>query len=259
MKHIVQIVAVVVCLGAYSCKAKKGLTKTPGADARDIQDTTFVNTSSCLLANQPACQTMSLRARMSFNDGRSEQAFNATIRWKRDSAIWVSAGLMGFEGARALITQDSFYLMNKLTHELTIKPISYFAQYMPVPATFANVQAILLGQAIDIGSAENRSFSSDSTTVLKQQNNALMQQQIVNRQNCTLQQWLLNDLMVKQAVNTTFTTYETIAAKPFATGRNYHITRGDVVMKLEVEIQKYTINEQLAFPFEINEKYRRIE
>jgi len=258
MKYVSYVVAVIICVGAMSCKTKKGLTKT-GLNAKDIQDTTFLNTSLCLALNEPRCESMSLRSRMSFNDGKSEQQFNATIRWKRDSVIWMSAGLMGFEGARAMITRDSFYLMNKLTRELTIKPISYFAQYMPVPATFGNVQAILLGQGIDIGEAENRSFSSDSTIVLKQQNGKLIQQAIVHKQNCTLQQWLLNDLMVKQGVNATFTTYETIDGRPFATGRHYDITRGDVVMKLEVEIQKYTINEQLAFPFEINEKYKRTE
>lgn len=72
----------------------------------------------------------------------------ATIRLERDKAIWVSVKKFGFEGARALIRPDSFFLYNRLSGDNLAEPLSYVERKYNVPARFDLLQEIILGNAV---------------------------------------------------------------------------------------------------------------
>lgn len=82
------------------------------------------------------------------SDG-SSMGGNATLRMKRDSAIWISVSIMGFEAARILVTQDSFYLMQKLpSKSIMIKGISELENYVGAAINLQQFQNLLLGNLI---------------------------------------------------------------------------------------------------------------
>jgi len=47
-------------------------------------------------------------------------SFNAVIRVQRDSVFWITLRKLGFEGARARITQDSIIVLNRLQREAMV-------------------------------------------------------------------------------------------------------------------------------------------
>lgn len=56
--------------------------------------------------------------------GKEEISFSGTIRMKRDSAVWVSASaFMGVENLRALITQDSVWMLNRVDQTYLAEPL----------------------------------------------------------------------------------------------------------------------------------------
>lgn len=76
----------------------------------------------------------------------SPLTFNGTLRMRRDSAVWISASaMMGMESLRALITQDSVIMVNRMDQTYLAEPLQLVAEKMHLPATLQETQALLLG------------------------------------------------------------------------------------------------------------------
>jgi len=69
-----------------------------------------------------------------------------SLRMRRDSTIWISASaLMGMEGLRTLITQDSVIVINRLDQSYIAEPFQSVVGKLNLPMTFRESQAMLLG------------------------------------------------------------------------------------------------------------------
>lgn len=74
-----------------------------------------------------------------------EFPFSGTLRMRRDSTIWISASaLMGIENLRALITQDSVILINRMDQTYLAEPFSAMVETVCTPS-LQELQAALLG------------------------------------------------------------------------------------------------------------------
>ncbi|HCM77309.1 MAG TPA: hypothetical protein DIS90_13065, partial [Cytophagales bacterium] len=52
------------------------------------------------------------KARLNYNDGKKEREVKATIRVRKDSVIWMTFSVIGVQGGKALINQDSITIVN---------------------------------------------------------------------------------------------------------------------------------------------------
>ncbi|MEJ7658770.1 MAG: DUF4292 domain-containing protein [Hymenobacter sp.] len=88
---------------------------------------------------------LSGRGKVHFKTKDAEQSANFALRVRRDSAIWLSGSLLGFEGVRALLTPDSVRVVNRLKKEYFAGDYAYLSQLLKVPVTYRQMQDILLG------------------------------------------------------------------------------------------------------------------
>ena len=74
------------------------------------------------------------------------------IRTEADSALWLTVRKFGFEGARALVTRDSLWALNRLEREYVAAGAgdipAGIRELLPVAPTLANLQAAFGGQPI---------------------------------------------------------------------------------------------------------------
>ena len=63
----------------------------------------------------------------------NSRSFNADIRWEKNQQIWMSFSIFGFEGVRALFTQDSVHIINKLEKQYYFGDYQSLAQISQVP------------------------------------------------------------------------------------------------------------------------------
>lgn len=106
----------------------------------------FDSVYSKVVANQIQYKTLSERCNLTWDDGNTAQQFNASIRLRKDSLIWMSLGMFGFEGARVLISPDSFRLVNKMTSEHMVRDYNFIQSWILMPVNFEMLQQILAGQ-----------------------------------------------------------------------------------------------------------------
>ena len=75
-----------------------------------------------------------------------ELPFSGSLRMRRDSAIWVSAsGMIGMEACRALVTQDSVIVVNRLDKTYLAEPLAEMTEQLQLPLTLGEGQTLLLG------------------------------------------------------------------------------------------------------------------
>jgi hypothetical protein len=262
--HFLLLIFLLPIFTLPSCKSKKTTKTREHTDNTSTIDVStknefFDNTIASVATKQLQFNNLSLRCKVVYDDGKIKQDFTANIRIKKDSIIWVSlTGIFGIEGARLVVTKDSVLLLNKLTREYLARPISYLSQLIPLSSGYDALQNLLIGQLINIEPAEHRIYEADSLLVLNFQNSNLRQTATVHRQNYTTLDLLLADQLIKQDLKITFGDYRNLSGSAFSFLRFIEVNRGLQKMKINLEVQRYTINEQLTFPLDINGSYKRI-
>ncbi|MEL7160885.1 MAG: DUF4292 domain-containing protein [Bacteroidota bacterium] len=136
---------VLICLFTATCNknlkgkdGRDGLTSTSKA-ARVIKG---------MEENAFTTEFLEARARVKVESKKLNVGGTAIIRLERDKAIWMSVKKFGFEGARALIRPDSFFVLNRLNGDYTAEPLSYIEEKYKIPARFDLLQEIVLGNAV---------------------------------------------------------------------------------------------------------------
>lgn len=92
-------------------------------------------------------QAISARAQIyAEGEGRSVSA-NANIIWIRDSVLWVNVKKLGIEAARALITKDSIFLINRLDKTYSARGLESLQKQYSLPEGFPLLQQAVLASA----------------------------------------------------------------------------------------------------------------
>ncbi|MCP9234828.1 DUF4292 domain-containing protein [Lewinella sp. JB7] len=98
--------------------------------------------------NRTTAEWLDAKAKVDLDSEKLSIGGTAYIRIHRDEAIWMSVKKFGFEGARALIRPDSFFLYNRLENEYIAEPLSYIEKKYKIPARFDLLQEIFFGNAV---------------------------------------------------------------------------------------------------------------
>jgi hypothetical protein len=205
--------------------------------------------------------TFSCRARCNWKDDKLQMDFQASIRMVKDSLIWGSVtGPLGIEAARFLITKDSFRLISNLSKEYIVSDVTYVQRWLSLPLSFDQLQHLVAGQLVLVENAvTDISINDSSSFIIYQESPKLFFKHILNPQSYTFNLSVLKDKLLDQSISTTFGRADSLGGKMFPVNRSMIIERGKETMNLQMEFFKYSINESLSFPFEINTGFKRIE
>jgi len=132
----------VLALGSCARKAAPtASTNGPGTSTANKMEPTLPS----VLATNTTFPYLSAKGKAQINLKGDKQNANLSIRMRRDSIIWVSAGLAGFEGVRAVLTRDSVRVLNRLEHTYFSGGYDYLSKLLNVPVSFEQMQALVLG------------------------------------------------------------------------------------------------------------------
>ncbi|MBO9564181.1 MAG: DUF4292 domain-containing protein [Niastella sp.] len=191
------------------------------------------------------------------SDGKKPD-FNANVRLKKDSIIWISINSILGEAIRAVVTKDSVKVLNKLDKIVQLRSIEYLQEVTKIPFSFTELQDVLIGNPIYLDT-NIVSYKNEEKTVSLMSVGTLFKHLLtVSKSDYAPQHSKLDDVDVIRArtCDITYGDYET------KTGINFSKYRKIVVSeksKLEIELQfkQFDFNEQLSFPFSIPKNYKR--
>jgi hypothetical protein len=91
---------------------------------------------------------LSVRVKADYSERGNTQSFTMNMKMVKDSALWVSISAFGLEAFRALITTDSFQLIDRLSRKYYVESIDYLERFTKQKFTLHQLQSVLLGNSI---------------------------------------------------------------------------------------------------------------
>jgi hypothetical protein len=132
----------------FSCKTKKEIVTTPTVNEIDTKSPAYLLDK--IYQNETRFETLSAKFSADLKTGGNNTAFKASLRIRKDSAIWMSISpALGIEVARVLITKDSVFFMNRINGTYFEGDFSYFSNLLNTEVDYPLLEALLVGNAIE--------------------------------------------------------------------------------------------------------------
>lgn len=186
------------------------------------------------------------------------KSFNADMRWKNDEQIWMSFSIFGFEGIRALFTQDSVKIINKLEKEYYYGTYANLENLSQVPLTFDEIEDLFLGKLLPIQDKRPEVRLKGDVVLLGMEDDDYIAKAELDRKSLSIQHYLITSLLQSRSLDVTLTDYQKIDNKNWPNKRTYSIKSGSNYLNIEATSQKVVLDEKLDYPFYVNEKYKFI-
>lgn len=233
-------------LGLFSCKSRK--------------QTQLTNISNEMVeaywANQLNYQYLTLKAKLGFTDRGNTTNVTANFRMLKDSVLWGSFGLLGFEGARILVTADSFKMINRLNNTYLVRSREYLVNYLGFDVELGELQDIMIGNA-PFNAQLYTLFSTDSLSVLQaQKGNILNTIGMNSKLQSILSKFSSTEHM--QTADFSYGEYKRYSDINLPSTILANVFMGDRYAQLEVDYQSANTDIISQFPFTIPSNFKKI-
>jgi len=249
-------------LAATSCKTRKS-KKTPSA---------LIESEEVLLRklkdNAFDFNTFEARASIKAQFEGRQHSFNANIRMKKDSIIWISVSpFLGIELFRVVITTDSVKAINRLENVYYDAGISYLSTLLRTKLDFDLLQAVLTGNDIEHYAHGTISTATDGAYARIDMKNRTSPQGVISNLQHTILLNSENGKIVKHTMRDTKENYIFEAAySDFKTENGYlfpttsiiKANTGKETLDMSISFSRININKSLTYPFSVPENYKKM-
>lgn len=210
--------------------------------------------------NQIQAEWLNGSARLSFDDGDMSVGGTATIKMQKDRAIWMSVKKFGFEVARAMVTPDSLFIIDRFNKEYAAEPISYIAERFKLPADLTMLQQILLGNPVYLTQYTPKASTEENTLRWSAQD-----EDARNDFWFLLPNYQLDRMEVQQGGNARSLAIQLLNYQDAGTNRDFSYLRKIAVnsretgkAEIEIEFTQVELNVPTDFDFSVPPRYERM-
>lgn len=213
-----------------------------------------------VLRNRIDFTTFSAKVKVDYRggDGKSYD-FNAFLRMRKDSVIWVSVNAaLGIEAFRVIITPDSVKVLNKLDKVAQLRSVNYLQEVTHLPFDFYALQDLIMGNPIYLDS-NIVSFRKDEEYVsLMSMGRQFKHYITVGANDYLVNSSKLDDAEVGRSRTAvlSYGEYETKDNIRFATKRKISVAE-QTKLDITLEFKQFNFNENLNYPFSVPKNYRK--
>jgi len=192
------------------------------------------------------------------SDGKDYE-FNAFLRIRKDSMIWVSVNAaLGIEAFRLLITPDSVRILDKLKKVVRLRSVNYLQDEVHLPVDFKTLQDLLMGNPIFLDTARIAFYQNEAKGGISLfSTGTTFRNFLTLSADGTPQHSKLDDTdpLRSRTGDMTYGEYDYSSAVPFSTYRKVSVAEKSKV-DVEINYKQYKFNEPLSFPFTIPKNYK---
>lgn len=213
----------------------------------------------------------SAKANVEVSSKKQKQSFSATLRIRKDSAVWLSiTPALGIEAIRVLLTTDSVKFFNRINSEYFSGDYQILKQTLKIEAGYALIQALILGNSYlhypnDLyGSALENGYLMLSTRKKRQiKRNTelpvpeiLFQEIFFNPSVNKIARMYLQDYRPLRRFDVAYSDFKSVDEALVPHYINVKAS-ADEDVEIWCELSKITLNKPLNLPFKIPEGYGR--
>lgn len=251
-----------------SCQTKRSIIKQP------IREEGAEYLFGKLKERELHFSTLSARFSADYKNGNQKYAFSGQIRIQKDTLIWASLSVMGLEGMRLMISQDSIKYINRLNNTFLIGDWYDLNKFLNANIEYDILQSFLIGN--DISFYEDGKFKAtiDKNEYKLSASARRKMKKYIRRQeeehNVFIQNiWLdpstfkITRADVKEIrkdnikLDATYASFEAIGSQLFPREMIYQITAENRIL-VGVTFSRINIDEPMTFPFRIPSNFTRV-
>lgn len=204
-------------------------------------------------------KNFSIRGKAKFDTPEKKLKFSFKLNAVKDSAMWCSFQMFGIEGARALITQDSIKMIDRLTKTYGIESFESISKKLGAKLSFSQLQDLLLGN-IYFG---EKSFAQDTNAGEKVLIDSVAQRRIVyffHKKNYRPSKIRAKAPEKEESFEVDFNEYEAFGKNLVPMEISFKSKKRQKGTYVKITYNKIKIDEGLlTFKFRIPEAYKKLE
>ncbi len=214
--------------------------------------------------SQFTAQWMDATAKIDLESPSRDISGTASIKIERDKRIWVSVRKFGFEGARALITPDSVFIINRLENEYTAEKLSYLEKEYKLPARFDLLQQILLGNPVYFERKFDVQEQDDAYELRGIDGGRYRTGYFFDKESYQTRRFTINEPAEKRMVEVLLTNYRD-SGIPAAGGQFSYDRQINIVSeesgkaRVMLEFKDVTFNQPTEMIFEVPDRYKKAD
>lgn len=192
------------------------------------------------------------------SDGKDNE-FNAVVRIKKDSMIWVSINaLLGFEALRLQITHDSVKILDRLHKIARLRSVTYLQDQVHLPVDFQTLQDLLIGNPVYVDTAHILFYKQDNKGISLFSVGSPFRNYLTLNLDYTPQHSKLDDAdpLRARTGDITFGNYDHSGMTSFSTYRKISVAEKSK-LDIEIEVKQFKFNEPLNTPFQVPKNFKR--
>ena len=226
-----------------------------------VTDPNFLEKNK-LVFSVPEFEYLNTKTKIQYKDADRSVSTSATIRIKKDSIIWMSlTPFLGIEVARAIITQDSMVLMNRLNREYMVYEFQSLSEKFQFEISYDLIQSMILGHMPLEYQELNEIVSSKQYYIVKQKSGPYSIENYFNKEWMKLQKVEVSEEPKKNKMTLEFDNHVKVEnfTIPYHSLISLDYEHGKEVINTEVNIKHghAELASMLRFPFEIPSRYVR--
>jgi outer membrane biogenesis lipoprotein LolB len=243
-----------ICFIVISCKGKKEIF--------EIEDAATAKVVANHYSNAPSFETMTSRMKLRYQDEERSQSVTVSFRMKKDSAIWMSAQLLGIPLAKVLITRDRVSYYEKIGKTYFDGDYRLVSNWLGTPLDYEKLQNLLLGQAIyDL---RNEKYKLTESTrgyqlVPSRELDAIKKMFLLDPRNFMAIAQQLSQEKENRNVTVSYPKYQNISGRTLPEDIKIVANSEGKATQVEVNFRSVNFNEPVSFPFDIPSGYEEIE
>lgn len=243
-----------VTLFLSSCRSRR--------EAVEIEDAALSKVINSHYNNAPQFNTLTSRMRLNYTDEERSQSVTVSFRMQKDSTIWVSAQLLGFPLAKALITRDRVSYYEKIGKTYFDGDYSLLSKWLGTPLDYDKLQNLLLGQTIyDL--REDRYKLTESTRgyqlVPDSGYEAVKRMFLLDPGNFRTSAQQLSQDRENRSVTVTYPKFQRVSGRIMPEEIKIIANEAGRGTQIEISFRSVSFNDPVSFPFEIPSGYDEIE
>ena len=206
---------------------------------------------------------LSARARITFKDPTQTRKFNADIRMRKDSVIWMRIKKLKVEAFRILITTDSIYVINRLEKEYYVEDLKLVEEKFNFPGQFQALQTAILGNPYFFEKQKLSANITNQQYQLSGDNGVRTESDYyLNGQSFALEKMSFFDVERDRKLNILLEEYAPVleGAFQFANYREFLVESeetGNATIKMN--FSKVELNVPKSIKFSISSRYKLVE
>ncbi len=200
------------------------------------------------------------KARMILRDSKKEREVKANIRVRKDSVIWMTFSVIGVQGGKALINEDSITIVSNVDKEYYVFDYKELSSRYNFEINFNVIQSAMLGNLITPRSDQDEVVQETSFFMLKQKLNTIEVNNYVNAASQKIEKVEMKEGSNSLILN--YSNFQPLGNKLFpynGTINLFYKTLGGLLNTTIIfEYNKAEVGgKELKFPFNIPKRYVR--